>query len=469
MSARTSLNVAVHGARVIDPMSGRDITGDVVLRDGVIADAPDGLSEDCVHVDGRGLVVAPSFIDLHCHLREPGFEQKETVASGTAAAAAGGFGTVCCMPNTRPPLDTVAHLQVLNDIIARDAWVKVLPIAAVTLGRRGDSLVDIKALAAAGAAGFSDDGDYVADAAIMRDALSQAQLVGLPVMDHAQDGRLVAGGVLHEGPVARRLKLRGMTAEAEELAVGRDIALARLTGGHVHIQHITTARAVDMVRRAREEGLHVTAEATPHHLYLTDEDAVIADADGVLSFDNRAKVNPPLRGAEDLAAVVRGVADGVIDAIATDHAPHAEADKNGSPGAAAFGISMFETALAMVLQLYHRGEVSLARLVYCLTSGPASILAARSLRPSVKPGGRADLVLLDPEASWVVDSSRFLSHGRNTPLEGRSLRGMVLATIVGGRLVYAADCLSRRCSGGRLEGGVCESASGAGPGIPNDR
>ena len=466
MPARASLNAVFHDARVIDPLSGRDGVGDVVLLDGVVAERPCVIPDDCVHVDCRGLVIAPAFVDLHCHLREPGFEEKEAVASGTAAAAAGGFGLVCCMPNTRPPLDNVSHLRTLQDIIDRDAKVAVLPIASVTLGRRGEVLVDIRALASAGVAGFSDDGDYVADAVVMRDALSQAAGVGLCVMDHAQDGRLVSGGVLNEGDVARRLKLRGMASEAEELAVGRDIALARMTGGHVHIQHVTTARAVEMVRRARDEGLHVTAEATPHHLVLTDEDAVMVDSSGTARFNNQAKVNPPLRSASDAAGVVRGIIDGVIDAIATDHAPHTSADKDGSPGQAAFGISVFETALATVLTLYHRGEVRLERLVHCLTAGPADVLGSRPLLPSMSSGG---LVLFDPDASWVVDPSRFLSRGKNTPLEGRTLRGMVLATIVGGRCVYGADSLSRRCSGGCLSDVDDDGAPGAGSGIPNER
>jgi len=464
-----SLNVVFHGARVIDPVSGVDAVGDVVLLNGVVAEQPCEIPEDCAHVDCRGLVIAPAFIDLHCHLREPGFEEKETVASGTAAAAAGGFGTVCCMPNTRPALDTVARLRTLQDIIRRDARVNVLPIAAVSLGRKGEALVDIRGLAAAGIVGFSDDGDYVADSVIMRDALSQAAGTGLPVIDHAQDGRLVSGGVLSEGAVAKRLRLRGMPVEAEELAVARDIALARLTGGHLHIAHITTARSVDMVRRAREEGVHVTAEATPHHMTLTDEDAVVTDVSGMAHFNNQAKVNPPLRSAMDAAGVVAGVADGVIDAIATDHAPHTAADKSGSPGQAAFGISVFETALASVLTLCRSGELSLGRVVHCLTAGPAAVLGSRSPRAAITLGGPADVVLFDPDASWVVDASRFLSRGRNTPLEGRTLHGRVLATIVGGRCVFAADSLSALCSGGSPLAVSRENASCAGSSIPNEK
>ncbi len=466
---RQPLDVVFHDARLIDPAAGVDATGDLVLRGGVIVERPHELPARCIHVNCAGLVISPAFVDLHCHLREPGFEEKETIASGTAAAAAGGFGVVCCMPNTRPPLDTVAHVRALQDRIMRDASVSVLPIAAVTLGRRGESLVDIRSLAAAGVVGFSDDGDYVLDSVAMRDALSQSARVGLPVIDHAQDGRLVSGGVLNEGPVARRLRLRGMPAEAEELAVARDIALARLTGGHVHIAHITTARAVEMVRRAREEGLHVTAEATPHHLVLTDEDCVVMDAAGEPQFNNDAKVNPPLRGASDVAAVVQGLASGIIDAIATDHAPHAAADKSGTPGAAAFGISVFETALAMVLALYHRGEIPLGRLVHCLTSGPAALLGSRAPSPSLRAGAPARLVLFDPDVSWVVEPARFLSHGRNTPLAGRTLRGQVLATVLDGGCVYASSALAGRCSGGVLCSSSDSDSCGEDAGVPNER
>lgn len=450
------VNAVLHDARVIDPLSGRDGVGDVVVRNGIITHTAE-LPVDCVHIDCRGLVVSPSFIDLHCHLREPGFEYKETVATGTAAAAAGGFGVVCCMPNTRPPLDTAARIRSFAEILERDARVQVLPIAAVTLGRRGQALVDIRGLAACGVVAFSDDGDYVADTVVMRDALSQASGVGLPVIDHAQDGRLVAGGVLHEGSVARRLRLRGMPAEAEELAVARNIALARMTGGHVHIAHITTARAVQMVRQAREEGVWVTAEATPHHMLLTDEDAIVFDTGGAPRFNNQAKVNPPLRNSEDVGSVARAVNEGVIDAIATDHAPHSADDKLGTPGEAAFGISVFDTALATVLTAADVYGLSLAKVVRSLTMGPADVLNQGLLRPSLLPGNPANLVLFDPESLWTVDTSRFVSMGRNTPLEGRTLRGRVLLTVVEGCRAYVADSLRKeRVTGDGLCGGLVD-------------
>ena len=443
-------SVVLHEVRVIDPPSGTDRVCDLFIADGVLSTQAGDESESCVHVDCRRLVATPAFIDIHCHLREPGFENEETIRSGTAAAAAGGFGTVCCMPNTRPPLDTPERIRSLLEIASRDAAVNVLPIATVTVGRLGQELADMEALADAGAVGFSDDGDYVLDACVMRDALLRAGELGLPVIDHAQEGRLVSGGVLNEGLVAQQLGLGGMPPEAEELAVCRDIALSRMTGAHVHIAHVTTARAVEMIRRAKEEGLLVSAEATPHHMTLTEEDAVVEGPAGLLVFNNHAKVNPPLRTAADAQAVVRGLAEGVIDAVATDHAPHTSQDKSGSPDDAAFGIGGFETALGSVLSLSHCGDISLARLVHCLTAGPASILGVCSTGVGLFEKAVVDLVLFDPDLAWTVDSSRFLSKGRNTPLEGRSLRGKVLTLFVEGRCVFVEDTLLQRCSSGQI-------------------
>ncbi|MBE9505291.1 MAG: dihydroorotase, partial [Chloroflexi bacterium] len=357
----------------------------------------------------------------------------------------------CCMPNTRPPLDTPERIRSLVEIASRDAAVNVLPIATVTVGRLGQELADIEALAAAGAVGFSDDGDYVLDACLMRDALLRAGELGLPVIDHAEDGRLVSGGVLNDGLVALQLGLAGMPPEAEELAVCRDIALSRMTGAHMHIAHVTTARAVEMIRRAKDDGLLITAEATPHHMTLTEEDAVVEGPSGSSVFKNHAKVNPPLRTAADSQAVVRGLAEGVIDAVVTDHAPHTSRDKSGSPEDAAFGISGFETALGSVLTLFHRGDIGLARLVHCLTAGPAAILDVCSTGGGLFERAGVELVLFDPELAWTVESARFLSKGKNTPLEGRSLRGKVLTLFVGGRCVYVGDTLLQRCSGGQIK------------------
>jgi len=442
--------VVFHSARLLDPGNGIDRIGDVSVTDGRLIFGRPVEDIDVLHVDCRGLVLSPTFIDLHCHLREPGYEAKETISTGTAAAAAGGFGTVCCMPNTNPAIDSVEHLALLHQRIARGAWVRVLPIAAVSIGRLGNRLVDFEALAAAGAVGFSDDGEYIWDACVMRDALRATLSLGVPVIDHAQDGALVAGGVMHEGEVSHRLGLPGMPPEAEEMAVGRDIALARLTGGHVHIAHITTARAVDMVRRARDEGLRVTAEATPHHMFLSDADALVYDRESGTRFNPQAKVNPPLRPVRDAAALVRGLIDGAIDAIATDHAPHADVDKAASPECVAFGISGFETALASMLTLSAEGPLSLVQVVRGLTSGPGAVLGSCSPAVGLVAGLVAECVLFDPHVQWTVQAASFLSKGRNTPLEGRQLRGRVLLTLVDGCCRFVSDSLAGRCSGGLL-------------------
>ena len=442
--------VILHGVRVIDPRAGTDIVRDICILDGLRLNVVPDMPEGFVHIDCRGLVACPSFIDLHCHLRQPGAEDKETVRTGTMAAAAGGFGTVCCMPNTRPPMGSAENISSLLDIVRRDAVVDVLPFGTVTIGRLGREVSDMEGLAAAGVVGFSDDGDYVLDSLVMRDALIRAAELQLPVIDHAQDGGLVLGGVMNEGEVSARLGVPGMPGEAEEVAVCRDIALARMTGAHVHIAHITTGRAVEMVRHARDEGLLVTAEATPHHLVLTDECVVAAAESGEIKFNNQAKVNPPLRGVADVAAVVRGLADGAICAIATDHAPHTLTDKQGTPEQAAFGISGFETALGLVLKPYHEGTVSLPRLIDALTTGGADILRLPDSRVSMSDNNLVNLTLFDPDYAWTVDSGRFLSKGRNTPVEGWTLRGKVLATYLAGRCVHADEALRMRCTGGEI-------------------
>jgi len=446
----TTQTIVFHDARVLDPGNGVDRVGDLLVRDGHIVHADPADADGALHIDCHGLVLAPAFIDLHCHLREPGYETKETIASGTAAAAAGGFGTVCCMPNTDPAIDSVEHLGVLRRRLSGSARVRVLPIAAVTLGRKGATTVDFRALAGRGVVGFSDDGDYVGSADVMRGALEACRPLGLPVIDHAQDGGMVAGGVMHEGEVSRRLGLPGMPAAAEDVAVERDIALARLTGGHVHIAHITTAAAVDMVKRARDGGVRVTAEGTPHHMMLTDADAMSRGSDGAAHFNPLAKVNPPLRTAGDAAAVVRGLADGTVDAIATDHAPHAAADKAGSPDRVAFGISGFETALAVMLTLSEQGPLTLTQIVRCLTAGPAAVLGRNAPAFGLLPGRPAELVLFDAETRWTVEGAKFVSMGKNSAFEGRRLRGRVLATYVNGCCVYCSGDLASRCTGGAL-------------------
>ncbi|MHB8620171.1 MAG: dihydroorotase [Chloroflexota bacterium] len=373
-------------------------------------------------IDGRGLILAPGFVDLHCHLREPGQEHKETIATGTRAAAAGGFTTVCCMPNTEPAIDSLATLLYVMESAKRDAAIRVLPIAAVTRGRAGEALTDMAELAQGGAVAFSDDGNPVASSALMRHALEYAGSFGRAVVDHCQDPELTRGGAMHEGLVSERLGLPGWPAAGEEVMVARDTALAETTGAHVHIAHLSTAGSVDVVRQAKRRGVRVTAEVTPHHLTLTDE--WIARG----QYDTNCKVNPPLRTATDIEALIEGLLDGTIDAIATDHAPHAQVDKECEFEAAAFGISNIETAFGSLMALVHAGRLPLSVLIDKLTSGPSGVFAL--------PPREGDWVLLDPEAVWTVDVSRFHSLGRNSPLHGRQLRGRVMMTVYGGRVVY---------------------------------
>jgi dihydroorotase len=381
-----------------------------------------GESEEVL--DGRGLVAVPGFVDLHCHLRQPGFEHKESIASGTRAAAAGGFTTVCCMPNTEPAIDTVGTLRYVLDVAEREASVRVLPIAAVTRRRAGLELTDMAELSEAGAVAFSDDGSPVASSAMMRHALEYASSFDRVIVDHCEDLDLTKGAAMHEGSVSERLGLPGWPGAAEEIMVARDVALAEATGGRLHIAHLSSAGSVGIVREAKRRGVRVTAEVTPHHLTLTD-DWVERGA-----YDANCKVNPPLRAERDVNALVEGLLDGTIDAIATDHAPHAVADKACEFEQAAFGISNIETAFASIMSLVHAGRLPFDLVVEKLTSGPCSVFGL------ALPA--EDWVLVDPDVEWTVDVASFRSRGRNTPLGGVTLRGRVMVTICRERVVYDA-------------------------------
>ena len=427
--------------RVVDPSRGVDERGDLLLREGVVAAIqPDITPPDGARViDAAGLVVCPGFIDLHCHLREPGFEYKETIATGTRAAARGGFTTLCAMPNTDPVMDSRAVVDFVLRRAREEGAVRVLPIGAVTAGSKGAALTEMAELAAAGAVGFSDDGHPVADANVMRQALSYASGLGLPIVNHCEVPELSAGGVMNEGWVATRLGLKGLPRSGEEAMVARDIALAETTGGRLHVAHASTAGTVELVRQAKARGLDVTCEATPHHLTLTDE-AVLglgADAYGPLSeaaYDTNARVAPPLRSRDDVAAMVEGLRDGAVDLIATDHAPHAHTEKMCTFEEAANGISVLETALGSLMSLVHGGGLSLPALIDRLTAAPARFLGMDlgTLRPSAP----ADVTVFDPQAEWLVDPAAFASKGKNTPLAGATLRGRVTATIASGEVVY---------------------------------
>jgi len=369
---------------------------------------------------------------LHCHLRQPGFEEAETIATGTVAAAKGGFTTVCCMPNTNPPLDSRSSIDYVKSVAEAEGIVRVLPIGCVSRGRKGQELTDMGGLASAGVVGYSDDGNPVATSDLMRQVLEYSRKFGLPIIDHCEDTSLTAKAQMNEGAVSGRMGLKGWPSIAEENIVARDLELAELTGGWVHIAHVSTEGSVGLIRRAREKGVKVTAEVTPHHLTLTEEK--------VIGYNNNAKVNPPLRTQRDTQALIQGLRDNVIDAIATDHAPHTEKDKLGEFALAAFGISGLETAFGSLMILVHNGQLGLNLLISKLTSEPARIIGEKHGKlGTIVAGAVADVVLLDLSKEWVVDLKGFASKGRNTPLAGSRMKGKVMATISRGKVVYKED------------------------------
>ena len=428
-----SKTLLIRGGHVIDPSTGTDDVADILIRNGQIAGlAPDKRSADKADekIDAKGLVVAPGFIDLHVHLREPGQIHKESIATGTQAAAAGGFTSVCCMPNTSPINDN-ADLTAWMQSPERGAVVNVYPIAAATVGSLGQELSDYLALRKAGAVAVSDDGKPILDEKMMEDALRLAAKVGFPVIQHAEDTRLTFGASMNAGPVSFRLGLRGWPNEAESNIVSRDADLARRTRAHLHVAHISTAEALAAVRKVRSGGVRVTCEVTPHHFTLTDED--------IGEYDTRFKMSPPLRCAEDRDAMIKGLMDGSIDCIATDHAPHARHEKEVEFDKAAFGITGLETALAIALtELHHRRGMSLKRLVELLSTNPAKIIGLKN-KGSLYQGCHADLALFNPAAKWKFDANKSKSKSRNTPYDGHQFTGRVAMTIVGGEIVYRTD------------------------------
>lgn len=426
--------ILIKGGRIIDPGQDVDKTGDLLVTGDKITFPLDKPATDCIVIDATGMVVCPGFIDLHCHLRQPGFEEKETIATGTMAAARGGFTTIVCMPNTEPPLDNASAIDYVKAVAAMEGSVRVLPVGCISKGRKGQELAEMAEMAEAGAIAFSDDGAPVADAGLMRQALDYSRIFGRPIIDHCEDIGLSKGGQMNEGIVATRLGLPGIPNAAEESMVARDLALAELTGARLHIAHVSTAGSVELIRRAKERGIPVTCEATPHHLTLTEA--------RVLGYDTNAKVNPPLRTARDVQALVQGLREDVIDIIATDHAPHAEIDKLCEFGFAPFGISGLETALGSLMGLVHAGQLTLNRLIAKLTLEPARIIGKGHGRlGTLAEDAPADITIFDPERPWMVDASLFASKGRNTPLAGTTLQGRVMATIYQGKLVYQDEAL----------------------------
>jgi dihydroorotase len=401
-------------------------------------------------LDAAGLVVCPGFVDLHCHLREPGFEYKETIATGTKAAATGGFTTVCCMANTQPPLDAVTAVDWVKERAGSDGLVTVLPIGCVSAGRKGEELTDMAGLAGAGVVAFSDDGDPVASSQLMLRAMEYSRDLGLPIIDHCEDKALSHCGVINEGRMSIETGLKGIPAVAEEVMVARDLILARATGARIHIAHASTKGSLQLIRDAKEKGIPVTAEVTPHHLTLTEERIMGESPDK--RFDTNAKVNPPLRTKADVEALIDGLRDDVIDAIATDHAPHTLADKDCDIELAAFGISGFETGFGCLMDLVHREEISLTRLLSKLTCEPAKIIGRQGELGTLKPGAPADVTILDPDWEWTVDSRQFASKGKNTPYDGCQFKGRVMATIANGTMAYIDNWLARR-----LDSSPCRS------------
>jgi dihydroorotase len=456
-------DLEISRAWLVDPASGREGPGEIVVTDGILEAVTWLDGDEAAGIDDRGVVVAPGFVDLHVHFREPGNEDAETIATGLAAAAHGGFTTVCLMPNTTPALDDPAvFARVRAAALASGSPLRALAWGAITAGRAGETLAALGELADAGVAGFSDDGAGVGSAALVRNALAYAGALALPIVEHAEDATQTAGAEANEGFVATVLGLRGWPASAEETAVARDLAILAevvrdVPGARLHLTHLSTAGALDLVRRAKAAGLPVTCDVTPHHLALTDEWLAGArrwawEASGdpwgdgtnalvAAPYASSLRVNPPLRSVADAAACREALLDGTADAIATDHAPHTSVDKDVEFGLAANGISGIETALGVVLAVVDAGLLPLARALELLTIGPARVLGAAwglGAAPGLVEGAPADLVVFDRSESWTVEPDALASRGKNTPLRGRELAGRVLATVAGGRLAYEA-------------------------------
>jgi dihydroorotase len=424
--------ILIRGGRVIDPARGADGVADVYLEDGKVAGVGRSLGspDDALIIDAGGKVVSPGLIDLHVHLREPGQEDLETVASGSMAAAAGGFSAVCAMPNTDPVTDNQAAVGFIVSQAQRAGKARVYPIGAISLGQKGQQLAEFGELVGAGAVAVSDDGKPVVSSHLMRTALEYARTFGIPVADHCEDPTLSAGGAMHEGIVSTRLGLKGVPSAAEEIMVARDILLAEHTGGHVHLCHMSTRGSVELIRRAKEKGIRVTAEACPHHFTLTHEQCE--------GYNTNAKMNPPLREPEDREAIRQGLKNGTIDAICTDHAPHHYDAKEREFDDAPNGIIGLETAFGLaVTELVGSGVLTLCDLIDRMSAAPARIFNLPG--GSLAPGAPADVTISDPSAQWTVDPSRFYSRSRNTPFGGRRLTGRAELTIVRGQVVYRRE------------------------------
>jgi dihydroorotase len=422
----------IKNGRVMDPSSNFDSVTDVLLADGRIAAiGPDLYDRAAERFDATGMVVAPGFIDMHVHLRDPGFEHAETIETGSRAAAAGGFTSVCCMPNTSPVNDSATVTSYIVERARQRAIVNVFPIGAITKGSAGEELAAIGSMKAAGVVAISDDGRPVMNARVMRRAMETASALDLLVINHCEDLHLSAGGDMHEGLESVRLGLRGIPSCSEDVMVARDILLAEVTGARYHVAHISARNSVAMVAFAKTRGLKVTCESTPHHFAIADSD--------MLPYDSNFKMKPPLRSKHDVQAIVEGVASGAIDVLATDHAPHAGSEKMQEFEKCPFGITGLETAIGLTTdELLHTGKISLMRMIALYTTGPAGVLQMAD-RGNLRVGEHADITILDPERVWAYDVNRSLSKSRNSPFDGRRFRGGPVATIVSGSIVWQAD------------------------------
>ncbi len=419
----------IKNARVIDPAAKRDEKGDLFVSDGKIVDSlPATAKKRAKQIDASGLIACPGLVDVHVHFREPGQAHKETIGTGSRAGAAGGFTTVVCMPNTSPVADNAGTIQLMKDVIARDAVIRVYPTGCITVGMKGEALAPIGSLKRAGVVAITDDGDCVQSNDLMRRAVEYAKMFDLCVMDHCQDHSMTVGAVMNEGIVSTRLGLRGWPNAAEDLIVARNVILSEYTGAHIHLQHISSKFSVDVIRRAKQRGARITAEATPHHIALTDE--------SLATYDTNFKMNPPLRTEDDRRALIDGLRDGTLDIIATDHAPHTDYEKDKEFDFAPNGILGLETALPVTLDiLVRQNKFKLPFVVDLMTRRPAKLLNLEG--GTLANGVPADICLFDPEEKWLYDAKKGFSKSSNSPWSGQTLTGRVKTTIVGGRIVFA--------------------------------